>query len=187
MAAGRAAWQARHVRVAMVAAAALLAGCAAEQPAASPTSDSPSAVAPTSKRTQNFRTTLRLEDQTLHAVGRDGEKAYGMSEYAGRASFLGEDFEAELIAASDYTRGNGTIEGFVTLESPSGDIGLRVTGTTRVETDGPGAAFAGETEVIGGTGEYATLAGRGRFSGERKGPLGSPVSVEVSLEVIRVR
>jgi hypothetical protein len=171
----------------MVAAAALLAGCAAGQSSAPPASGGPSAVAPTSKRTQSFETRLRLQDQTLHAVGRDGDKSYGMSEYAGDASFLGEDFEAELIAASDYTRGDGTIEGFVTLQSPSGDIGLRVTGTTRSHADGPGASFSGETEVIGGTQEYATLAGRGRFSGERDGPLGSPVAVEVSLELIQVR
>ena len=166
----------------MVAAAVLMAGCTAQEPQAAPTTSPVS-----TKRTHSFETTLRVEDQSFRSVGPDGEKAYGVSEYAGTAEFLDETFEAELLAASDYTAGSGTIEGFVTLQSPSGDIGMRLSGTTRGNPDDPGATFTGETEVIGGTREYASLAGRGSFTGQRNGPPGSPVSVEVSLELINVR
>lgn len=167
----------------MVAAAVLVAGCSAQEPQAA--GQSPSSV--TTKRTQSFETRLTVEDQSFRFVGPNDEKAYGQSEYSGTAKFLGETFEAELLAASDYTGGSGTIEGFVTLQSPSGDIGMRLSGTTRGNSDDPGATFTGETEVIGGTREYANLAGRGSFTGQRDGPPGSPVSVQVSLELINVR
>jgi hypothetical protein len=167
----------------MVAAALMVAGCGAQEPRAA--EQSPSSV--TTKRTQSFETKLTVEDQSFRFVGPNDEKAYGLSEYSGMAEFLDETFEAELLAASDYTGGNGTIEGFVTLQSPSGDIGMRLSGTTLGNPDDPGATFTGETEVIGGTGEYANLAGRGDFTGQRDGPPGSPVSVDVSLELINLR
>lgn len=41
--------------------------------------------------------------------------------------------------------------------------------------------------MIGGTQAYATLAGRGRFSGERVGDVGTPIDVRVTLELINAR
>jgi hypothetical protein len=173
------AWQARGVRVAVALLAVLLAGCASTPPPAP--SDSPD---PSTKRTQQFDTTFESRKSTFHIVGKDSEKSYGWSKYVGRADFLDNRFRAEMLVANDYVKGNGTFEGFVTLMSPEGDIGLRITGVSTEGAQGPGSAYSGETEVIGGTGEYDTLAGRGRFTGERTGATGTPISVEVSLELI---
>ena len=167
------------MRVAIALLAVLLAGCAST-PTPSP-SESPD---PQTKRTQQFDTTFESRKSIFHVVGEESEKSYGWSKYAGRTDFLDNRFRAEMLVANDYVKGNGTFEGFVTLMSPEGDIGLRITGVSTEGAQGPGSAYSGETEVIGGTGEYDTLAGRGRFTGERTGATGTPISVEVSLELI---
>ena len=38
--------------------------------------------------------------------------------------FLDNSFDAQMQVANDFVKGNGTFEGFVTLESPEGDVGL---------------------------------------------------------------
>jgi hypothetical protein len=139
---------------------------------------------PVTKRTQTFEAVFELEDQQIRAVGEQGEKTYGTARYGAELEFMGQTFDAEMTVATDYVRGNGTFEGFVTLDSPDGTIGLRITGVTSAGDQGEGSAFSGETEVIGGSGDYDTLAGRGQFAGQRTGPPGSPVNVQVSLEVI---
>jgi len=162
-----------------VAAVVLMAACSSPAPPAP--SASPSA---SSKRTQEFSTTFTLRNRTLYAVGENYEKTFGWSRYRGRTQFLGEAFRAEMLVASDFLRSNGTFEGFVNLTSDSGDIGLRITGVAQPGPQGDGSSYSGETEVIGGTRKYATLAGRGRFTGERTGGTGTPIDVSVTLELI---
>lgn len=41
--------------------------------------------------------------------------------------------------------------------------------------------------MIGGTDSYATLGGRGRFTGELTDGSGSPIDVQVTLELINAR
>lgn len=159
----------------------LLAACTGA-PSPEPAPSSPET--PVTRRTQAFEAVFELEDQQVRAVGDQGEKTYGFAQYGSELEFMGDTFDAEMTVATDYVRGNGTFEGFVSLESPDGTIGLRITGVTSAGAQGEGSAFSGETEVIGGTGDYDTLAGRGQFDGQRTGPPGSPVNVQVSLEVI---
>jgi hypothetical protein len=173
------------MRIAMAATAALLAGCAATAPVTPP--PTPSASQSPSKRTQEFETRFVLQDRVQHTVGEDAEKAYGWSDYTGRTRFLDNRFRSELLVANDFVRGNGVFEGFVTLSSPEGIVGLRVTGVAAPGTQGDGSAYSGETEIIGGTDEYDTLAGRGSFTGERTGASGSPIDVRVTLELIDPR
>lgn len=139
---------------------------------------------PTSKRTQTLTADFQLEEREDHAVGASEEKIYGWAKYTAEVSFLDNTFDAEMFAANDYVKGNGTFEGFVTLQSPDGDIGLRITGVTTTGAQGAGSQYSGEAEVIGGTGIYETIAGRGQFKGERTGPPGTPVDVQVTLELI---
>jgi hypothetical protein len=175
------AWHARSVRVAVALLVLLLAACTTGPSTGTP-STSPST--PVSKRTQQFESVFVLQDQKIRAVGSAQEKTYGMAEYAARVDFLDNRFKAEMLVASDYVKGNGTFEGFVTLESRKGDIGLRITGITTAGDQGRGSSYSGETEIIGGTGEYDNLAGRGQFSGQRIGAPGTPVNVQVKLELI---
>jgi hypothetical protein len=177
------AWQAQGVRIAWVVAAAVLVGCTSvvELPAGSP---SPTV---STKRTQGFEATFEPVDRIQHQVGPDLEKTYGWLEYSATTRFLDNSFDAQMQVANDFVKGNGTFEGFVTLESPEGDVGLRITGVAANGPQGPGTSFTGETEVIGGTDAYATLAGRGRFSGERTGDTGTPIDVQVTLELINAR
>lgn len=167
------------MRSAIAILALVLTACASA-PRAEPASPSP----PVSKRTQELTLVLAPGDRRTHTVGPKGEKTYGWAEYEGKAAFLDNEFTAEMLVANDYVKGNGTFEGFVTLESPEGDIGLRITGVSTAGAQGDGSAYSGETEVIGGTRTYDTLAGRGRFTGERTGAPDTPVSVQVSLELI---
>lgn len=163
----------------MAVAVLLLGGCAGgttDPPPASPTQ--------VTKRTQQFSTTFSARDRTQRAVGARLEKTYGWSEYTGRTRFLDDRFDAEMLVANDFVKGNGTFEGFVTLESPTGQIGLRITGVAAPGAQGDGSAYSGETEVIGGTGAYVTLAGRGRFTGQRTGEVGTSIDVDVTLELI---
>ena len=171
------------MRIAWVVAAAVLAGCtsATESPAPSP---SPTL---STKRTQEFVATFEPEDRIQHQVGPDLEKTYGWLEYSATTRFVDNTFDAQMQVANDFVKGNGTFEGFVTLESPEGDVGLRITGVAGNGPKGPGSSFTGETEVIGGTDTYATLAGRGRFTGELTAGSGTPVDVEVTLELINAR
>ncbi len=169
----------------MVLAALMLAGCTAT-PAPQPP-QTPSAAVTATRRTHQFSAHFTLRKEGLHSVGKDAEKTYGQAEYRGRAGLLNDSFRAQLLVASDYVQGSGTFEGFVTLVSPKGEIGLRITGVTTAREQMLGSDFSGETEVIGGTGEYVTLAGRGRFTGQRVGPPGSPIDAEVSLELINPR
>jgi len=171
------------VRIApVVAAAALLAGCAGAP--APPEAPSPTV---STKRTQEFVATFEPDDRIQYQVGADLEKTYGWLEYSARTRFLDNGFDAQMLVANDFVKGNGTFEGFVTLVSGKGDIGLRITGVASSGPQGPGSSFTGETEVIGGTQAYATLAGRGRFSGERVGDVGTPIDVRVTLELINAR
>ncbi len=87
-----------------------------------PSTDTPSTSpsAPVSKRTQQFESVFVLQDQKIRSVGSELEKTYGLAEYAARVDFLDNTFEAVMLVASDYVRGSGTFEGFVTLESPGG-------------------------------------------------------------------
>lgn len=173
-------WQSQGVRTLIAAVTALLlAGCVSHAPP--PVTPSAS---PTTKRTQEFRTTLTMGHGVDHTVGKDAEKTYGWADYSGRVRLLNNRFQAQLHVANDYLKGNGTFEGFMTLESSEGDIGLRVTGVAGPGPYGEGSAISGEAEIIGGTARYETLAGRGLFTGERPGDPGSPVSVVVTLELI---
>jgi hypothetical protein len=169
------------MRIAIALLALLLVACTSPAPSEPPPAASAS---PTSKRTQEFAATFTLKDQQLNAVGSDLEKTYGTARFTADVEFLDNTFKAEMVVASDYVKGNGTFEGFVTLRSPEGKVALRITGVATAGTQGEGSDYSGETEVIGGTGEYDTLAGRGRFSGQRTGAPGTPVNVQVSLEVI---
>lgn len=147
----------------------------------------PSTSAAVSKRTQSFAAEFNLRRQRLHTVGMDLEKRYGWSLYADTIDFLGESFESELQVASDFRSGSGTLEGFLTMSSPEGDIGLRITGVAAPVEAAESESFSGEVEVIGGTGGYESLAGRGSFQGERDNGTDSAVTVQVSLELINVK
>ncbi len=141
----------------------------------------------TSKRTQTFMASFDLRRQQLHTVGMDLEKSYGSSLYTDKIDFLGESFDAQLQVASDFTRGSGTLEGFLTLESDNGDIGLRITGVSAPVSEDEAESFSGETEVIGGTDDFEALAGRGTFVGKRDNGRESVVTVQVSLELINAK
>ncbi len=175
------AWHARGVRILIAVLVLLLAACTGA-PSPDPLPSSPDT--PVTKRTQAFEAVFELEDQQIRTVGEQGEKTYGLAQYGSELEFMGQTFDAEMTVATDYVRGNGTFEGFVSLESPDGTLGLRITGVTTTGATGEGSEFTGETEIIGGTGDYDTLAGRGQFAGQRTGSPGSPVNVQVSLEVI---
>lgn len=169
------------MRIAIALLVLLLAACTSGGSTAPTTT---AASPPVSKRTQEFVAVFELQDQQLKAVGAELEKTYGTAEYSAQVIFLEKTFKAEMVVASDYVKGSGTFEGFVTMTSPQGQIGLRITGVATADTEGIGSVYSGETEVIGGTGAYDTLAGRGQFTGQRTGESGTPVNVQVSLDVI---
>jgi hypothetical protein len=147
----------------------------------------PSTSAVESKRTQTFEAEFEVRQQRLHEVGMELEKRYGWSLYRDRIDFLDASFESELQVASDFRAGSGTLEGFLTMSSPDGDIGLRITGVAAPVEAEESQSFTGEVEVIGGTGAYEALAGRGRFQGQRDNEIDSAVTVQVSLELIDVK
>jgi hypothetical protein len=147
----------------------------------------PSTSAVESKRTQTFESEFEVRRQRLHTVGMDLEKRYGWSLYRDTIDFLDDSFKSELQVASDFRAGSGTLEGFLTMSSPDGDIGLRITGVAAPVEAAQTQSFTGEVEVIGGTGAYEAVAGRGRFQGQRDNEIDSAVTVQVSLELINVK
>jgi len=89
-----------------------------------------------------------------------------------------------MLGTVDYKSGDGEFFGFITVVAADGSqLGIRMDGQAKLNTSTNDTRFDAKLEVIGGTGKWANASGKGEFTGNRRGALGSPVEMSVGLEV----
>lgn len=130
-------------------------------------------------------TTLKLST-VLDVVSKvehiDGTRAYGVTVLRGEATANGTTLSLERISVYSYVNGSGPISGFLTVTWPGGSsVGLTVAGrTTASETS---STIRGRMKVIAGTGDWAGVRGTGTLTGDRPGPIGTPVTYRFTLRL----
>ena len=129
--------------------------------------------------------TLRSQASVLTKVGVDDTRTYGWNDLVGTTTTDLGTFEVRLLASVDYESGNGPFFGFLTLTAANGDrIAMRMDGDAKVRDDGS-TTVVSALKVIDGSGQYVGSAGTGRFIGSRAAQLGSPVEIELTLDLER--
>jgi hypothetical protein len=131
-----------------------------------------------------FSSELTSVERVLYQVGPDTEKTYGWNRFTGTTTIAGQPAEIEFLGNVDYKSGNGPFYGFITVIATDGSqLALRVDGEAKLNTSTNDTRFDAKLEVIGGTGKWVKSSGKGEFTGNRRGALGSPVEMSVGLEV----
>lgn len=127
---------------------------------------------------------LESVDRTLHKVGPESRSLYGWNHLVGTGSADGEPIEVEMLGNVDYTSGAGSFDGFVTFTWADHEIGVKmIDGRAEPQTGTKVTKFSALLRVIGGTGEFESVSGRGTFTGERDADIGTTV---VSHFVLRI-
>ncbi len=111
-----------------------------------------------------------------------GRHQYGVTVLTGKTTVRGESVDIERISVYEYTNGSGPITGFLTLTWPDGSrLSMRVGGQTE-QTDAGAKIFA-TLRVFGAKGAWRGYTGMGLMQGIRKGPIGTPVEYEFSIDL----
>jgi hypothetical protein len=66
----------------------------------------------------------------------------------------------------------------------SSTLAVRMQGLATANADGTVTTFSSTLGVVGGTGTYATAAGSGTFTGERRTALGGNVDATFELQLL---
>ena len=131
-----------------------------------------------------FSSQLTSIERVLNQVGPETEKTYGWNRFTGTTTIAGQPAEVEMLGSVDYKSGDGEFFGFITVVAADGSqLGIRMDGQAKLNTSTNDTRFDAKLEVIGGTGKWANASGKGEFTGNRRGALGSPVEMSVGLEV----
>lgn len=139
--------------------------------------------APTS--TMVVDVSLTSQGKNLHKVGADDSIVYGWNDLQGDATVDGEQVHVAMLGVVQYVKGAGPFGGSVTLTFPDGSVLAfdQVEARATAKTDTTDAKFAGLLRVIGGTGRFATAAGRGLLTGRRNDSLGGVVEMHFVLRL----
>ena len=131
-----------------------------------------------------FSSQLTSVERVLYQVGPETEVTYGWNRFTGTTTIAGQPAEVEMLGNVDYKSGDGEFFGFITVTAADGSqLGIRMDGQAKLNTNTDDTRFDAKLEVLGGTGKWARARGTGEFSGNRRGALGRPVEMSVGLEV----
>lgn len=118
----------------------------------------------------------------FRTTGVDNSITYGFGHLVGQAEVMGESVDAELLASVAYVDGSGPFSGFWTLTFPDGaQIVFNYKGKTVRSTSE--SVIEGSLEVLGGSGNLASVTGGGSVVGERVEAVGNAVAYRFSLEL----
>jgi quercetin dioxygenase-like cupin family protein len=132
-----------------------------------------------------LQTVLVSQSRALHSVGAAGNITYGWNMLTGTSAVNAQPVVLEMLASVDYVSGSGTFSGFVTFSFADGStLAVRMQGLSTANADGTVTTFSSTLGVVGGTGTYATAAGSGTFTGERRSALGGNVDATFDLQLL---
>jgi hypothetical protein len=130
-----------------------------------------------------FRVSLTSQYQVLEQVGRGGARTYGWNQLQGSASTPSGDVDVTILGNVDYVRNEGPFFGFLTVKFASmSTLGLRMRGEASLRSDGT-TDLEARLGVVGGNAAMTGAKGSGRFTGERRAELGSPIEITVTLNL----
>jgi quercetin dioxygenase-like cupin family protein len=133
-----------------------------------------------------MQTLLVSQSRTLHSAGAAGSITYGWNMLAGTSAVNAQPVALEMLASVDYVSGSGPFSGFVTFTFADGStLAVRMQGLATANADGTVTTFSSTLGVVGGTGTYASAAGSGTFTGERRTALGGNVDATFDLQLAK--
>lgn len=118
-----------------------------------------------------------------HKTGRDLQVTYGAGIVTGQAEFAGENVDVELLyLINHYTNGNGPFEGFWTFSlDKDNTLSFDYAGST--SQVGEVGYVKGTVKVLGGTGKYAGVTGKGTATARRDGQTGTGAVLQYTLDL----
>jgi hypothetical protein len=131
-----------------------------------------------------FTSQITSIERVLYQVGPETEHTYGWNRFTGQTSVAGLPAEVEMLGNVDYKSGDGPFFGFITLTIADGSqLAMRMDGKAILNETTNDTRFESPLEVIGGTGRWAKVTGKGEFTGNRRGALGSEVELSVGVTI----
>jgi hypothetical protein len=132
----------------------------------------------------SFTSQITSTERVLYQVGPETEYTYGWNRLTGQTSVAGLPAEVEMLGNVDYKSGNGPFFGFITLTIADGSqLAMRMDGKAVLNETTSDTRFEAPLEVIGGTGRWVKATGKGEFTGNRRGALGSEVELSVGVTI----
>lgn len=132
---------------------------------------------------ETVKVTMSSKANTLYEIGADGSQTYGQNILVGEAKVLGESAQVEILGNVDYTKGSGPFFGFLSVRwSDGSSVAFRMDGQAKRGTDGSSALRAA-LRHIGGSGRYVDSNAAAKFTGSRAAAVGSPITIELTLDV----
>ena len=160
----------------LVVAALALAGCTQD-------SEPPPTTLGFTKDATTVKVELFSAASTLYSVGPEEDVQYGQNRLEGVVDLFGGPAKVEILGNVQYRSGTGPFYGFLTLSWADGSsLGFNVTGQAGKKADGV-TDLSATTGFIGGTGRYVTANAVAKFSGTRDGKVGSPIVVQLTVDV----
>jgi len=122
--------------------------------------------------TSKSRLVYRLSKVEMMEVGDVPGHVIGVLELRGLSFENSEVGTYSGWVTVDYTNGSGKHEGYglVTFEDGSTHVS-KSQGTTKASEDGKTSVFEGTFTIIGGSGRFKGIKGKGSYSGKRIAPL----------------
>jgi hypothetical protein len=139
------------------------------------------AIAPAATKRLTATFTLQSVDSVQQVAG---SHQYGVNILEGTTTIKGSRVQVQRMSVTQYVDGSGPISGFLTLTWPDGSrIGMSVTGQS--QQTAKATNVYGTMQVIAATGTWKGYGGVGALVGTRRGAIGSPVSYEMTLALVR--
>lgn len=130
-----------------------------------------------------FSADLTSQDSSLRTFN-GGASTAGWNHLTGNTTIDGGAATVDMQATVTYTNGSGPFFGVITVTQSNGStLMLRMNGQALKNQETGATNFHADLDVLGGTGINLLATGRGTFTGNRDGALGSPVSLNFKLNV----
>lgn len=131
-----------------------------------------------------FTSNITSAERVIYQVGPQTEHSYGWNRLTGLTSVAGLPAEVEMLGNVDYKSGSGPFFGFITLTIADGSqLAMRMDGKAVLNETTKDTRFESPLEIIGGTGRWVKATGKGEFTGNRRGALGSEVELSVGVTI----
>ena len=131
-----------------------------------------------------FDATLASVYSRLDDVGQKGAQTYGLNILEGYTKINDSSVRVRMLGTVNYKDDGGHIGGFMTLQwSNVMTIGLSQDGTATMDQATKKTTFEAKLTVINGSGDAIGTTGTGNWTGKRKSTLGSPISINVALDL----
>ena len=169
--------------LAIAAAGLALSGCSSSTSTEASPTVSVSTPAPAGEQVE-FDANLTSDYSKTYQVGAGGSKVFGVNILAGSTKINGERVKVEVLGTVDYDAGSGPFGSFLSLEWPDGTVlGAQLDGQATKGSETEATSFLADLNVIEGSGAAEGVAGVGKFTGSRSGPLATEIAVAVTLDL----